>query len=212
MKIRLLCLCASILASGSLFAIQEEPTRPKYEVTIRDEKTVVTENLMDSGGPVDPQQRIRFQTQGNFNVGITTMNGEPLHLGHGPTFMIDNRIVGPGTIGKFDKVNVPLPKTPAGKARNGFFSVWVAEKDLYITNTVELVPSRAKKQGEKRLMDTVLVSFSMENKSQQNHSIGMRLYMDTFVVDNDGCLFAAPTFPGKILNGIVLKDKSMPPY
>ncbi|HYT91711.1 MAG TPA: hypothetical protein VEL76_23560, partial [Gemmataceae bacterium] len=35
---------------------------------------------------------------------------------------------------------------------------------------------------------------------------------DTYVITNDGCLFAAPTIPGKILDGIVLKDKQLPPY
>ena len=36
--------------------------------------------------------------------------------------------------------------------------------------------------------------------------------MDTYVIDNDGCLFAAPTHPKKLLDGIVLKEKTLPPY
>src|SRR5262249_55331740 len=44
------------------------------------------------------------------------------------------------------------------------------------------------------------------------HKVGMRVYMDTYVIDNDGCLFAAPTMPGKVLNGIELKDKTLPDY
>jgi hypothetical protein len=36
--------------------------------------------------------------------------------------------------------------------------------------------------------------------------------MDTYLIDNDGCLFAAPTVPDKILDGMVLKEKQLPPY
>ena len=52
----------------------------------------------------------------------------------------------------------------------------------------------------------------MENKGTQNHKIGLRVYMDTYIVDNDGALFAAPTIPGKVLDGIELKDKTLPDY
>src|ERR1051325_5017229 len=212
MKVHLPCLFTVILALGPLCAAQNEPARPKFNVKFQDEKTVTTEIETVGAGAVDPVQRIRFQPQGNFNVGITTMQGGTLHLGHGPTFMINNRIVAPGSIGRFEKINVPLPKTASGKPRNGFSSTWVVDNSLHITNTVELIASRARKPGEKRQMDTVLIAFSMENKGQQPQSVGMRLYMDTFVIDNDGCLFAAPTMPNKILNGLVLKEKTMPAY
>jgi hypothetical protein len=33
-----------------------------------------------------------------------------------------------------------------------------------------------------------------------------------YLVDNDGCLFAAPTVPGKVLNGYMLKGKELPEW
>src|SRR5207248_10793545 len=46
----------------------------------------------------------------------------------------------------------------------------------------------------------------------QAHKVGLRVYMDVYVVNNDGAQFAAPTLPGKILNGVELKGKTLPPY
>ena len=40
----------------------------------------------------------------------------------------------------------------------------------------------------------------------------MRFFMDVYVVNNDGAWFAAPNQPGKILDGVELKDKTMPDY
>ena len=84
--------------------------------------------------------------------------------------------------------------------------------DLRITQTLELHPTKAKKPGEKRLMNTVLITYAIENKSPRPQSVGARVCMDTFVIDNDGCLFAAPTHPKKVLDGVVLKDKTLPPF
>ncbi len=36
--------------------------------------------------------------------------------------------------------------------------------------------------------------------------------MDVYIVDNDGALFAATTIPNKVLDGIELKDKTLPDY
>jgi hypothetical protein len=58
----------------------------------------------------------------------------------------------------------------------------------------------------------VLTHYVIENKGNQPRKVGLRLHMDTYVIDNDGCLFAAPTFPKKVLDGIELKGKTLPPY
>src|ERR1043165_102609 len=211
MKPHLVSLMTFLIGAASLSAWQDEPTRSKFGVKIQDEKAVVVP-VEGGSGPIDPDERFRFQSQGNFNVGISTMQGQTLHLGHGPTFMINGQIMPPGAGGRIEKMNVPLPKTPSGKARNGFMSTWIVNNTLHITNTVELIPSKARGSGQKRQMDTVLIAFSMENKGPQSQTVGMRLYMDTYVIDNDGCLFAAPTIPNQILNGMILKEKTMPPY
>ena len=58
----------------------------------------------------------------------------------------------------------------------------------------------------------LLVHYLVENKGTRPHQFGLRVYMDTYVIDNDGCLFAAPTMPGKVLDGVALKGKLLPPY
>jgi hypothetical protein len=52
----------------------------------------------------------------------------------------------------------------------------------------------------------------IENKDSQPHKVAMRVFMDMFLVDNDGALFAAPNFPDKILDGVELKGKQVPDY
>src|SRR5207244_12090234 len=50
------------------------------------------------------------------------------------------------------------------------------------------------------------------NKGQKAYKFGLRIYMDVYVISNDGALFAVPNQPGKILDGVVLKDKLLPDY
>jgi hypothetical protein len=183
----------------------------KFKVKITDDKTVVV-NIEDSGA-IDPTKRINFSGQGNgFFMQVNTLKGETLHLSHFPTFMINGQTIQPGNGGRFEAMNQPLPKSPGGKARVGHQSVWVLN-DVRITQTMELHASKAKKPGEKRLSNNVLIVHSIENKGMQPAKVGMRIYMDTYVINNDGCLFAAPvTHPGKILDGMVLQEKNLPPY
>jgi hypothetical protein len=52
----------------------------------------------------------------------------------------------------------------------------------------------------------------VDNKDGKPHTVGIRIFMDVFIVDNDGALFAAPNQPNKILNGVELKGKQVPDY
>jgi hypothetical protein len=200
---------AILVALASLQAHTQEPGKPKYRVTIRDEKTVVAE--IDDSGAIDPTRRINFRAQNGFFPNISTAKGQTLHLSHFPQFMINGRVIQPGQGGRFEVANAPLKDAPSGRKRNGSMSVWTLN-DLRFTNTTELHPSKSKGPGQKRLMNTVLITFTIENKGTKAQTVGARVCMDTYVIDNDGCLFAAPTHPGKILDGIVLKDKTLPPY
>lgn len=204
-----LLVIAGLLVGFASVTAQES----KFKTKITDEKEVIV-NLEDSG-VVDPTKRINFdQQQGfpGFYINIRTMQQQTLHLSHFPSFMINGRFHQQAQGGRFEVMNAKLPKGAGGKAREGYYSVWVID-NLKITQTLELHPSKAKGPGQKRLSNNVLISYSVENKGNAAAQVGVRTYMDTYVIDNDGCMFASPvTHPGKILDGITLEGKTLPPY
>jgi WD40 repeat protein len=78
-----------------------------------------------------------------------------------------------------------LGKGSDGRERRGFKSVWTYHK-LTITQRVEIVPNA------KELRDTCLISYAVENKDDQPHQVGVRVLVDTMIVENDGHPFAVP--------------------
>jgi hypothetical protein len=186
------------------------PTGP-YKVTVKDDKPVVIEHAL----PVDPTPRIRFNPQG-ITAQINAENGGTLHLSHFPSLNIDgnfqpNNFNGQVPGGRFEKNNQPLGKSASGRMRHGFQTV-VIQNDLRITFTCEVMATKPQGKEAKRRSDSLLLRYLVENKGTQPHKFGMRVYMDVYVITNDGALFAAPTHPGKIIDGIVLKDKTLPDY
>src|SRR5438105_2436417 len=89
------------------------------------------------------------------------------------------------------------------------FTAVVFGDGIKITLSVTLVPTKAQDKAAKRRMDAVLIHYLIENTSKQAHKVGLRAYIDTYIIDNDGALFAAPTMPNKILDGVVLKGKEL---
>ena len=59
-------------------------------------------------------------------------------------------------------------------------------------------------QGKLRRRDAVVVRYVFENKDAETHQVGLRCIINS--------QFAAPDQSGKILNGVELKDKTMPDY
>lgn len=189
-----------------------ETVRSPVVVKIEDEKPTTVE--VGPAGPVDPVQRVRFLAQQQLNVNISGEQGQTLHLSHFPALNIDGMYVNPfnlGGKGRIEVMNAKLPKGAGGKERVGFMSVLVYD-DIRLTQIAELTPTRPAGPGQKRRLDAVLMRYVLENKGARDHKAGLRMYMDTFIVDNDGALFAAPTVPNKVLDGVELKGKTMPDY
>lgn len=185
----------------------DKPVRP-VKVKVEEEKAVVVEAEL----PVDPTEGVRFQPTGNFFLQINDISGQNLHLSHYPTFKIDGTATQPGIEGGMMPLkNTPLPKSKSGKVRKGYMNTF-RNGDIEITQWVELAPGKTPVPGGKRQMDTVLIKYTLENKGTRPHSVGMRTYMDTYVIDNDQCLFATPNRPGKILDGVEFKGKDVPEY
>jgi len=173
-------------------------------VTIRDEKPVVVEQV----APLDPVRRIQYQAS-PMGVSVRSEFNQTLHLSHFPSLIIDGQFSLQGQNIRIEYANRPLP--PGRKGQEGFTSAF-AMGDVHITATVTVAPTRPANRQGKRRRDALLIHYLLENKGQRPHQVGLRVYIDTYIVDNDGCLFAAPTVPGKILDGTVLKDKLVPAY
>jgi hypothetical protein len=205
-------LLACVMGFGMSWGQADEPSRSPVVVKITDEKAQVVDG--GATGPIDPKQRIRFQSQGQLNITISGEQGQQLSLSHFPALNIDGQFFSPFNglgNGRFEKMNAKLPKTPGGKDRVGFETVFV-RGDLRLTQTLELTPTKPASAGQKRLLDSVMIRYVLENKGKESHKIGLRAYVDTYIVDNDGALFAAPTIPNKVLDGVELKDKTLPDY
>jgi hypothetical protein len=198
---------AALPLSVLAFAVTAGEPRSSVKVTIRDEKPVFIEAAL----PVDPTPRVRY-TAGGMVAQIRDEQNRNLHLSHFPIFNIDGRITQPGQIaGRFEKNNAPLPKSAGGKQRQGFSSAFTSD-DLRVTLVAELVPTRTTERDKKREMGTMLLRYTVENLGKETRKFGMKAYLDMYVISNDGALFAAPTMPGKVLDGIELKDKTLPEY
>jgi hypothetical protein len=191
--------------AGAGFA-QEKASSPGVQVTIKDEKPMVVEQVL----PVDPVRRINYQPLG-LAIAIRGENNETLHLSHFPGVLVGGQFFDQGQGGRVDYQNQALLKKGA-KDRDGYTSSYIYGDGVRVTGTFTVVPSKAQGKETKRQLNTILIHYVIENQSKQAQKVGFRIYMDTFIVDNDGCLFAAPTMPGKVLDGIVLKDKQLPPY
>jgi hypothetical protein len=189
------------------FAQEPAPGNAPVKVRIQDDKPVVIAIQM----PVDPVQHIQLQNQANMMFNLMVDN-QTIHLGFIQTlFKVDDRIVYPGNPpGKMTSQNQPLGKAKDGTLRTGTRSVYEIDK-VIITQEVEVVATLSK-PGQKRRRDSAMVRYFIENKDTRPHKVGMRIFMDVFIVNNDGALFAAPNQPGKILDGVELKGDKVPNY
>src|SRR5262249_5396833 len=145
-------------------------------------------------------QRITYSPQAGHDIRVR-IDGREMVFGQPP--------------GRWDPQRAPLGKGPFGRERHGIRSTYVVE-NVRITQALEIVPGKPSGKaapGQKRLLDTLLVRYTVENRDARPHKVGIRITIDMYVIDNDGALFASPTtHPNQILNGIELKGKAMPSY
>jgi hypothetical protein len=197
-------LAGTLAATG--FTQGPAPRGP-VKVTVKDDKPVLSE---EAAAPLDPVRRIQYQANG-LGVAVRSENNQTLHLSHFPSFQIDGQVFQNQPGGRYETIGRALPPGQGRKAREGFQTIFIAN-DLRITLTVSVTPTKPGTRGAKRRRDSVLVHYLVENKGNRPHKFGLRVYMDVYVINNDGAQFAAPTMPGKVLNGVVLKGKQLPPY
>jgi hypothetical protein len=196
-----------LLALGGLEGRGQSPRR-KVVVTVRDDKPAVEEVAL----PVDPTPHAQPAfLPGAMAYGLN-VDGKRLTFGTGSartTVRIDGQNLIP--VG----VQRPLGPGPRGKPRTGVTTTFT-HGGVHVTQILEVVPGKPSakpKPGQKRLMDTLLIRYLIENKDTRPHAVGVRVRIDAFCWTNDGCLFASPEkHPGKILDGVLLKGKDVPDY
>jgi hypothetical protein len=84
--------------------------------------------------------------------------------------------------------NKTLAKVPLVGDRKGYLSIWQYYEGIRVYQTVELVVGE-----QTRLIDTVLVHYTLENRSEASHTVGLRMMIDTFIGANDGVPFTIPS-------------------
>jgi hypothetical protein len=209
-------LLVGLLALAAPGAAQYDKTsapRPPVRVKIEDDKPVVIESAL----PLDDKRKHMQITHGpNLFIRLRVDN-KTMHLGYISTALnVDGRALSVGPPGRMEAANRELPRGPGGKVRDGRMSVFVVD-DLRVTQTVEVVPTRpeVREPGAQRKLAGALVRYTIENRGKQPRKVALRVTMDAFWVNNDGCLHATPDRPGKparVVDGVELSGKELPPY
>lgn len=198
---------------GATSLCQGQAVISPVKVTVKDGKVLAAEP------PIDPTPRIEAKFNAGMMFGLT-VEGTRItctpEMSVFPLARIDNQPIQPG----FDPMTgqaspqQPLPPGPFGKKRLGTQTKW-ALNNLHVTQIIEIVPSRVSGTSDtdpKRRLDTVRVSYLVENRDKKDRIVEFRTFIDTMINNNDGALFAAPTVPGEILDGVELKDHRLPEH
>src|SRR5262249_162539 len=135
-------------------------------------------------------KRLTYSYDGETNNTVVKVNGETIEFG--------------GSAGNWLHQDAPLPPDPKQQKVRGTRSVWAIgqpNNGLHFTQTLAIVPRKQPVLigGEsKRLLDTVLVRYTIENKDSRPHRAGLRIQVDTLIGSNDGVPFTVPGLPGLV--------------
>src|SRR5262249_49889341 len=190
--------------------VQPQPVK----VEIKDEPPEVPPGIKAVGGPVDPTQRLMYQYGRNQRFGITALKdtfGQPLNkritYSHdGATSNTRIRVNAQDgehgePSGRWLVRAAPIPNDPIRQSHNGTASVLMVGT-VRISQFVEIVPSKQPVQVtpgvSRRLLDTVLVRYLIENLDRRAHTVGLRVQVDTLIGNNDGVPFTVPGFAGLV--------------
>jgi hypothetical protein len=91
--------------------------------------------------------------------------------------------------------------------RKGFLSVWKYREGIRVYQTVELVVGE-----QTQLLDTVLIHYTIENRSEGSHTVGLRVMLDTFIGANDGVPFTIPGQKDLLTTMEDFAEKDIPDY
>jgi hypothetical protein len=153
-----------------------------------------------SADPIDPDPRLAFRLGANRRFGLTVLkDAAGKAVNKRLTYSVDGSTN--STVVRIDGKDVEFGSAagkwlaPDAKLADGVKSVW-AVGNIHVTQILEIVPSKqpvaVAAGARKRLLNTCLVRFVIENHDTQEHNVGLRIQLDTLIGINDGVPFAVP--------------------
>jgi hypothetical protein len=159
------------------------------------------------GGPaaaIDEQPRVRFLYGGRGRFGLSVAQTGKL-LTYSPNGATNTTVVsvdgqtmelGAGAAERIKS----LPPNPLYRGQR-LQSTWSAGS-VELVQTYELVPSKQPVEVapgvQKRLVDTLLIRYTITNRDSRPHQAGLRTEVDTLIGNNDGVPFTVPGLPGLV--------------
>jgi hypothetical protein len=142
----------------------------------------------------DKFKRLTYDDHGKSNNTIIKVDGYDYRFG----FVTPNNIWG-GRRHELKKKEIP--------GRRGWTSTmqFTSEK-VEVVQHVEVVP------GQSGYLDTLLVWYTIRNKDEAKHKVGIRVMLDTFIGANDGVPFTIPGRKGFVDTKQDFGPKEIPDY
>jgi hypothetical protein len=101
----------------------------------------------------------------------------------------------------------PINQIELTGGHKGWLGVWKYPQEVRVYQRLELVV------GEQTgLIDTLLVHYTLENRSTARHTVGIRVMIDTFIGANDGVPFTIPTQKELLTTKKDFPEKDIPDY
>jgi hypothetical protein len=140
--------------------------------------------MIDPAHPQDSDpKRLTYDPYGRTNSTVISVNGH-------------DKVFGDLNSGKWE-----TKSAKAGEYGGKSVSFQIAPERILVTQTVQIMPSEAEevKPGiYKRLLNSCLIKYKVENKDARSNQVGLRVVMDTFIGGNDGVPFTVPGIPGLV--------------
>jgi hypothetical protein len=85
--------------------------------------------------------------------------------------------------------------------KRGSKATWMFDEHVRVTQTTEIIAGEPVEVGPgmyRRMMDTCLVRYTIENADSRERRCGLRVVVDTLIGENDGVPFTVPGVPGLV--------------
>jgi hypothetical protein len=145
-------------------------TRPKLSIEFHKRNSRFGITMVDERDPENPakHKKLTYEENGSSNNTCIDLEGQEHLFGQEPGRWVHNR------------------QLLKARHRQRWTSEMIYPEQVRVTQVVELVP------GQGRLLDTVLVHYTLKNESNTPRQLGIRVMLDTFIGANDGVPFRIP--------------------